>query len=103
MIAALPDGAGGVDHIAAGQVIGPGELGMAGFAAPQGAALGQQAGPGGPVDGPVHPQAPQQGGVGGVDDGVHPGLGDVTQDDGDVFHGFLLYDVLLLCGQQNVE
>ena len=99
--AALPDGAGGVDHIAAGQVIGPGELGMAGFAAPQGAALGQQAGPGGPVDGPVHPQAPQQGGVGGVDDGVHGYFRDVIANDdkGHIVYRLHSSDLLKYCSR----
>jgi hypothetical protein len=40
----------------------------------------QRAGPGGPVDGPVDPAAPEQGAVGGVDDGVDRFPGDVADD-----------------------
>ena len=42
MAAAPPDGAGGVNHIAAGQAIGGGELGLSRLAAAQRPALGQQ-------------------------------------------------------------
>ncbi len=79
--AALPDGADGVDHVLAGQVVSPGDLGLAGFAAVQRAALLQQPRAGGAVDGAVHAPAAQQRLVGGVDDGVNLHAGDVISHD----------------------
>ena len=49
-----------------------------GPAAAQGPAFGQELRPRGPVDGPVHAAAPQQRGVGRIDDGVHGHLRDVV-------------------------
>jgi hypothetical protein len=44
--------------------------------------------PGGPMDGAVHPAAPQQGVVGGIDDGIHRQCCDIGLDDFDDFrHG----------------
>ena len=57
--AATPDGAGGVDHVPAGQVIAAGDAGLAGGAAVQRFALGHEARPGDPVDGTIHPGTAQ--------------------------------------------
>ena len=76
--AAPPDGAHGVDDELRRQAVAFRDLGLSGFAAVQGAALGQQLRPGGPVDGPVHTSAAQQALVGGVDDGVHLHGGDIV-------------------------
>ena len=79
--AAVPDGAHGVDDIAAGQAIAAGQLGLARLAAAQRAAFGQQPRPGRAVDGAVHTAAAQQRGPGRVDDGVYGKAGDVVPDD----------------------
>ena len=71
VVAAPSDGAYGVDDELRRQAVAFCDLGLSRFAAVQGAALGQQLRPGGPVDGPVHTSAAQQALVGGVDDGVH--------------------------------
>ena len=78
MAAVPPDGADGVDDVPAGQVIGGGQLGLSRLTAVEGAALRQKPRPGGTVDSAVHAAAAQQGGVGGVDDGIGVGLGDVA-------------------------
>src|SRR5690606_26773100 len=79
--AAAPHRAHGVDDPAGGQVVAPGRLGVAGVAAAEGAALGQQAGPGGPVDGAVDAAAAEQRAVGGVHDRVDLEGRDVAGDD----------------------
>ena len=76
--AAVPDGPHGVDHVLGVEAVGPGDLGLPGFAAAQGPAFRQQLRPRGPVDGAVHPAAPQQGRIGRVDDGVHGHPGDIV-------------------------
>ena len=78
-----------MDHVPAGQVIATGDAGLAGGAAVQRFALGHEARPGDPVDGTVYPGAAQQGGVGGVDDGISVELGDVTLYDGEIHDGLL--------------
>jgi hypothetical protein len=67
-----------VDHPLGRQAESSGRLGVAGLAASQFAALGEEVGAGGPVDGPVDPATAEQRRVGGVDDRVDPLLGDVA-------------------------
>lgn len=86
MAAALPDGAGGVEHILGLQAIAPGQFGLPGLTAVQRPALRQQLRPGGGMDGAVHAAAAQQRGVGGVGDGLRVRLGDVAYNDGEAFH-----------------
>ena len=78
VVAAPPNRAGGVDHIAAGEVVGSGDLRLTRLAAAQCAALLQQLRPCGAVDRPIHAAAAQQRTVGGVDDGIHLRFGNVT-------------------------
>lgn len=83
----------------AGRRVASSGLGLAGGTAVQSAALGQQLRPGRPVNDPVHPAASQQGGIGGIDDGVHLQFGDVPCDSAQ-FHGkpscFLNFGMLLV-------
>ena len=76
--AAPPDGAYGMDDELRRQTGARSDLGLSWCADVQGASLGQQLRPGGPVDGPVHTSAAQQTLVGGVDDGVHLHGGDIV-------------------------
>ena len=69
--APVPHGADCMDDVFGRKAVALRRLGLAGGTAVEGAALGQQLRTGCPVDGPVHSAAAQQGGVGGVDDGVH--------------------------------
>ena len=78
---ALPDGPDGVDHEPGRQVERRRGLGVAEGAAPEAPARLDQLGAGGPVDGPVDTPAPQERGVGRVDDRVDVLGGDVAQDD----------------------
>ena len=82
----MPHGAHRVDHILGGQFVPLGGFGLPGLTAVEDAALGQQLRARRPVDGPVHAPAPQQRGVGGVDNGVHVQFGDISGDDMQ-FHG----------------
>ena len=75
-----------MDDVFCRQAVALGYLGFAGLAAVESAALGQQLRPGGPVYGPVHAAAPQQGAVGGVDYGVGVLLCDVSKDYLDIAH-----------------
>ena len=76
----VPHGAHRMDDVFGWKAVALRRLGLAGGTAVEGAALGQQFRAGRPVDGPVHPAAPQQGCVGGVDDGVNLQRGDVSGD-----------------------
>jgi len=69
-----------VDDVAGLEVVAAGDPGFAGRAAAEGAAFGQQPGPGGAMDGAVHPAAAPQRLVGGVDDGVDVQRRDVGRD-----------------------
>jgi len=68
---AVPDRANGMNHMLRRQLISPGDLGVAGFAAMEGAAIGEKLRPGGTVDGAVHAASAEQGVIRGVDDGVN--------------------------------
>ena len=81
-----PDGPRGVEYVLGPQAVAPRQLGLSPLTASQGAALRQQLRPRRRVDGPVHPGAPQQRGVGGVDDGLRVGLGDVPYQNGKPLH-----------------
>ena len=81
-----PAGAGRVDDVARRQAVAAGDLRLAGSAAVEAAALVEQAGTGGHVDGPVHPAAAEQRAVGGVDDGVDVRLCDVALNDFKTVH-----------------
>ena len=59
VIAAPPDGAGGVDDVSAGQVIAAGDAGLTGGAAVQRFALGHETRSGSTVDGTIHPGTAQ--------------------------------------------
>ncbi len=69
-----------VDDVLGRQAVAPGELGLAGFAAVQGSALGQQLRPCRRVNGTIYPAAAQQDEIGGVDDGVALDFRDVRTD-----------------------
>ena len=69
--APVPHGAHRVNHILGGEPVALRGLGLPGLTAVEGAALGQQLRARRPVDGSVHPAAPQQRGVCGVDNGVN--------------------------------
>ena len=87
-LAALPDRADGVDDMAGLEAIAARDLGLAGLAAAERAAFGEQLRPGGAMDGAVDAAAAEQGGVGRVDDGVDVERGDVGLEDLDaVRHG----------------
>ena len=75
-----------MDHVPAGQAVGSGDPGLAGGAAAEPPALGQQFQTRRPVDAAVHPAAAQQGRLGGVDDGVHGHFCDIVAND-DKGHG----------------
>jgi hypothetical protein len=78
------------------EVAAGGEAGLTGGAAPDLPALLQDFGTPGPVDGPIHPAAAQQGGIGGIDDGLHVLPGDIPlyqfqfSPADHYFHGFAL-------------
>ncbi len=61
---AAVDGAHGVNHEAGRQPVPLGQTGLAGGAAPEGSAFGQQLRTGGPVNGPVNAATAQKGAVG---------------------------------------
>ena len=77
----MPNRSDGVDDPLGGQMVCPGNFGLACSAAIQGAAFFQQLRTGGPVDGPIHTPATDKGFVGGVDDGVNSLPGDIPHDD----------------------
>ena len=75
-----------VDDVARRQAIAAGDLRLAGTAAVKTAALIEQTGPGGHVDGAVYPAAAEQRAVGGVDDGVDIRFRDVALNDLETVH-----------------
>ncbi len=77
----MPDGTDGMDHMPRRQPITLGDLGVAGLAAMQRAALGQQFRACGAMDGAIYAAAAEQGIVRRVDDGVNAKCGDVGEDD----------------------
>ena len=79
--AAVPDRPDGVDHMPRRQPIALGDLGVAGLAAMQRAAFGEQLRTGCAMDRAVDAAAAEQRGIGGVDDGVNAQRRDVGNDD----------------------
>jgi hypothetical protein len=79
--AVAPARADRVDDVLRGQVVAGGEPGVAGRAAAELAALGEQALAGAAVDRAVDPAAAEQAGVGRVDDRVDLQRGDVALED----------------------
>ena len=80
-VAAMPDRADGVNHMPRRQPITLGDLGVAGLAAMQRAAFGQQFRPGRAMDRAIDAAAAEQRGVRRVDDGVNAQRRDVGNDD----------------------
>lgn len=87
--ASAPDGTDGVEDPLSGEEEAGSGLGVAGRAAAEFFAGAEEVFAGGAVDGSVDASAAEQGGVGGVDDGVHFKLRDVGLDDFEV-HGLLV-------------
>lgn len=81
MAAAVPDRADGVDHMARGQTVAAGNLGIAGFAAAERFTLGEQLRTGCTMDRAIDAAAAKQRRIGGVDDRVDGQRGDVGDDD----------------------
>jgi len=77
----MPDRTDGMNHMPCRQAIPPGDLGAAGLAAMERAALGEKRGPGRAVDRTIHAATAEQRPVGGVDDGVNAQCRDVGDDD----------------------
>jgi hypothetical protein len=69
--ATMPDRTHGMKHMPRRQLITPGDFGVAGLAAMERAAFGEQLGPGGTVDGAIDTTAAEQRGICSVDDGVN--------------------------------
>ena len=67
-----------MDDMPGEQSMAAGDFGAACRAAAEGAALGQQSGAGGAMNGPVDSAAAEEGLVGGVDDGIDIEAGDVA-------------------------
>ena len=80
-VAAVPDRTDGMDHMLRLEPIPAGDLGVAGRAAIQRAALGKQFGAGGAMDRAIDAAAAEQRRIRGVDDGVNAQCGDVGNDD----------------------
>ena len=70
-----------MNHVPRRKLVSSGDLGAAGLAAIQRAAFGKQPGPGRAMDGAIDAATAEQGGIGGVDDGVNAKRGDVGNDD----------------------
>ena len=77
----IPDGADSMDYMPRGKRISPGDFGVAGLAAIQRAAFGQQLGSGRAMDRTVDAATAEQRGVRSVDDGVNAQGGDIGDDD----------------------
>ena len=86
LLPALPDGTWRVDHIPGPQAVARRQLGPPPLAAPQRPALRQQLRPRRRVDGPVHPGAAQQRGIGRVDNGLRVRTGDISHQNGKAIH-----------------
>src|SRR4051812_8362472 len=76
----MPDRTDGVDHVPGRQAIAFGDLGIAGLAAVERPALGQQLLTRGTMDRAIDPAAAEQRFIRGVDDGVHREGDDVGLD-----------------------
>jgi hypothetical protein len=80
-MAAVPDRPNGMDHMPRWKEISLGDFGVAGFAAIERAALGQQLGPGRVMDCAIDAAPAEQRRIRGVDDGVNAQACDVGNDD----------------------
>ena len=81
LAAAVPDRTDGMNHMPRRQPITLGDFGVAGLAAMERAAFGQQLGPGRAMDRAIDAAAAEQRGIRGVDDGVNAKRRDVGDDD----------------------
>jgi hypothetical protein len=79
--ATMPDRTDGMNHMPRRQPITPGDFCLAGRAAVETAALGQQFGTGRAMDSAIHATAAEQRRIGRVDDGVNAQRGDVGNED----------------------
>ena len=82
-VAAAPDRAGSMNDKFGGELITLGNFGFPDFAAVEFATFGKQFGANSAVDGPVDPASTEEGGVGGVDDGINGLLGKVAEQEGE--------------------
>ena len=82
---ALPDGTRRVDYIPGPQAVTRRQLGLP-RSRPQRPALRQRLRPRRRVDGPVHPGAAQQRGIGRVDNGLRVRTGDISHQNGKAIH-----------------
>lgn len=82
-LSAAPDRTNGVDDVFAIEIVTLGEFGVAGLAAAEAAALLEQAGAGGAMNGAIYAASAEKGTVGGIDDGVDVLFGDVALNDKD--------------------
>ena len=80
-ITTVPDRSDGMDHMPRRQEISLGDLGIAGFAAVERAAFGQQLGPGCIMDRAINATPAEQRQIRRVDDGVNAQRGDVGNND----------------------
>ena len=81
LAAAVPDRTDGMNDMPRRQPITPGQLGVAGAAAMERAAFGQQLRPGCAMDRAVYAAAAQQRSIGSVDNGIDAQAGDVGDHD----------------------
>ena len=81
LCATVPDRADRVDHMLCGQPVAAGDLRVAGGAAAERAAFGEQLRTRRAMDRAIDASAAKQRGVGGVDDGIDRKRGDVGDDD----------------------
>ena len=70
-MAAVPHRADGMNHMPCRKPVTPGDFGIAGRTAVQGAAFGEKLRPGRAMDRAIDATAAEQGRIGGVDDGVN--------------------------------
>src|SRR6266404_534585 len=70
-VSPVPHRADGMNHMPCRKPVTPGDFGVAGRTAMQGAAFGEKLKAGRAMDGAIDATAAEQGGVGGVDDGVN--------------------------------
>jgi len=94
-VAAVPHGPDRVDHVFRRQPVAAGNLGVAGGAAIQCSAFGQQLGTGCAVNGAIDTTAAEQRIVGGIDDCVHLQCGDVV--------GNNVNNCQIVCGVQVIK
>lgn len=86
VIATIPDGSDGMDHLLTGQQIGIGHLALPRLAATECTALLQQLDTSGPVNGAIYSPTAQQTPVGGIHDRIDLERRDISYDNLDSFH-----------------